>query len=161
MLLCFFRSCDLVYRMEGLEILLRIWYTIWACQKPHPKWLLLKISCISNKIRRFHGKHVQKEDLLHTHEASQRGYQNLCTLNLIYVQYHMTFILTYLHLDINFQVRRTRISERIKRLQELFPDMDKVSFPSLKCKSCFELLKNKKIKESILLIFIFNYFAAN
>lgn len=73
----------------------------------------------------------------------------------------MTFILTYLHLDINFQVRRTRISERIKRLQELFPDMDKVSFPSLKCKSCFELLKNKKIKESILLIFIFNYFAAN
>lgn len=82
-MLCFFGSCDRVCRMERLVIILRIWYTIWACQKLPPKWLLLKISCISNKIRRFLGKHVQKEDLLHTHEASQKGYQNLYTLNLI------------------------------------------------------------------------------
>lgn len=73
---CSLQSCELVCRMERLEIILILilWFTIWACQKLLLRW---RLSYSSNRNPRFLCKHVQKEVSLRTHEALLRGYDNL------------------------------------------------------------------------------------
>lgn len=79
------------FRMEYLDIILLLWFTIWACQKLLPKWQLLKSSCDFNKTL-FLARYVPKEDVPHIHEALQRGYGNL-KFHLFYIIFHPRFLL--------------------------------------------------------------------
>lgn len=93
----------------------------------------------------------------HPRSIAERVWRSLSSWCYL-ISYNLTSILIYHDLGIKFQMRRTRISERIKRLQELFPDMDKVKKMNLKCKLtqfmfwkwnifCFKLFCSKLIQQ--------------